>query len=65
MAVADSLFGTWTELGNPCVGENANLTFNSQGTYIQKVEGKKDLYILWPTDGLPKCLLMLVIFGCL
>jgi len=45
MAVADSLFGTWTELGNPCVGTDANLTFNSQGTYILKIEGKKDAFI--------------------
>lgn len=59
MAVADSLFGTWTELGNPCVGKGAELTFSSQSTYIQKVEGKKDMYIFmadrWnpenPIDG--------------
>jgi hypothetical protein len=54
MAVADSLFGTWTELGNPCVGENANLTFHSQGTYIQKVEGKKELYIFMADRWNPK-----------
>jgi beta-xylosidase len=45
MAVADSLFGKWTELGNPCIGTDANLTFNSQGTYILKVEGKKDTFV--------------------
>jgi beta-xylosidase len=45
MAVADSLFGKWTELANPCIGIDANLTFNSQGTYILKVEGKKDTFI--------------------
>ena len=54
MAVADSLFGTWTELGNPCIGENANLTFQSQGTYIQKVEGKKDMYIFMADRWTPK-----------
>jgi len=54
MAVADSLFGTWTELGNPCVGENAHTTFLSQGTYIQKVEGKKDLYIFMADRWTPK-----------
>ena len=54
MAVADSLFGTWTELGNPCVGKNANLTFNSQGTYILKVEGKKDSYIFMADRWTPK-----------
>jgi len=54
MAVADSLFGTWTELNNPCVGEKANLTFSSQGTYIQKVEGKKELYIFMGDRWTPK-----------
>ncbi len=54
MAEADSLFGTWTELGNPCVGENANLTFSSQGTYILKVEGKKDFYIFMADRWTPK-----------
>lgn len=54
MAVADSLFGTWTELGNPCVGENANTTFQSQGTYILKVEGKKDFYIFMADRWTPK-----------
>ncbi len=54
MAVADSLFGTWTELGNPCVGTDAHLTFKSQSTYIQKVEGKKDLYIFMADRWTPK-----------
>jgi len=45
MAVADSLFGKWTELGNPCVGTDANLTFISQSTNILKIEGKKDAFI--------------------
>jgi len=54
MAVADSLFGEWTELQNPCKGENANLTFNSQGTFIQKVEGKKDFYIFMADRWNPK-----------
>lgn len=54
MAVADSLFGPWTELENPCVGENANTTFFSQGTYILKVEGKKDSYIFMADRWTPK-----------
>ena len=45
MAVSDSLFGTWTELGNPCIGPESNLTFKSQGTFILKIEGKKDAFI--------------------
>lgn len=44
-AVADSIWGPWTELGNPCVGEGADLTFQSQSTYILPVGGKKDQFI--------------------
>lgn len=45
MAITDSMFGHWIELGNPCIVNDVNFTFNSQGTYIQKVEGKEDVYI--------------------
>ena len=44
-ASADNIFGPWTELGNPCLGENANTTYNSQSTYILKVSNTKDDYI--------------------
>lgn len=44
-AVADSIFGEWRELGNPCVGEDSDKTFHSQSTYILPVHGKKDQYI--------------------
>lgn len=50
-AVADSIMGPWTELGNPCVGEKAangygpEMTFGGQSTFILPVEGKKDAYI--------------------
>lgn len=44
-AVADSIFGEWTELGNPFVGENSELSFHSQSTYVLPVKGKKDAYI--------------------
>ena len=46
-AVADSLWGPWIELGNPCVGDAAQLanTFESQSTYVLKVPGKDDAYI--------------------
>jgi hypothetical protein len=54
LAVADSLFGTWTELGNPCVGPDSALTFHSQSTYIQKVEGKKDAYIFMADRWTPE-----------
>lgn len=54
MAVADSIFGQWTELGNPFVGDNADKSFHSQGTYIQKVVGKKDLYIFMADRWMPQ-----------
>lgn len=44
-ASADSIWGPWTELGNPCIGENAHLTFLSQSTYILPVQGKEDAFI--------------------
>jgi beta-xylosidase len=58
-AVADQIFGEWKELGNPAVGQDSELTFHSQSTYVLKVEGKKDSYIFmgdrWtpenPIDG--------------
>ena len=47
LAVADSLFGNWTYLGNPCKGkkEEVETTFKSQSTYIIPVMGKKNAYI--------------------
>lgn len=39
-AVADSIFGDWVELGNPCSGDDAELTFYSQSSYILPVHGK-------------------------
>jgi beta-xylosidase len=44
-AVADEIFGNWTELGNPCIGEGSNLTFKSQSTFVLPVHGKNDTFI--------------------
>ncbi len=44
-AIADSIFGNWTELGNFCIGADSALTFRSQSTYILQVAGKKDAFI--------------------
>lgn len=44
-AVADSIWGPWTELGNPCVGPNANLSFGSQSTFVLPVPGKRGAFI--------------------
>jgi hypothetical protein len=45
LAWAPTVFGPWEELGNPCVGDEANLTFRSQSTYVLPVQGKKDAFI--------------------
>lgn len=44
-AVADDIWGPWTELGNPCVGEDAELTFHSQSTYVLPVQGMEGAFI--------------------
>jgi hypothetical protein len=44
-AVAESLAGPWRELGNPCRGENAGLTFGAQSTYVLPVAGKPGAFI--------------------
>lgn len=55
-AVADSILGPWTELGNPCFGADADRTFGAQSTYVFPVEGKKNAYIFmadrWNKDNL-------------
>jgi hypothetical protein len=45
LAWAPTVFGPWEELGNPCVGDGAELTFRSQSTYVLPVEGKKNAFI--------------------
>lgn len=44
-AVADSMLGEWTVMGNPCSGKDADITFYGQSTHVIKVEGKEDAYI--------------------
>ena len=54
-AVSDSLWGPWTELGNPCMGENSEITFGGQSTYILPVAGREDAFIamfdLWRPEN--------------
>ena len=55
-AVADSLTGPWTELGNPCFGPDAHVTFRGQGSFVFQIPGKKDAYLFmidrWDTKDL-------------
>lgn len=53
-AIADNIWGPWKELGNPCVGENAELTFNSQSTFVLQIQGKKDAFIFMADRWNPK-----------
>jgi beta-xylosidase len=58
-AWAPSIWGPWDELGNPSIGKESEITFNSQGTFVLPVQGKKDAFIFvadrWnpanPIDG--------------
>lgn len=54
MFSAPSIWGPWKQHPNPCVGEDARLTFHSQSTYIQKVQGKKDAYLFMADRWTPK-----------
>ena len=45
LAVADSIMGPWTVIGDPCTGKDADKTFYAQSTYVQPVYGKKNLYV--------------------
>lgn len=45
LAVADSVMGPWTVIGDPSTGENADKTFYAQSTYVQPVVGKDGLFV--------------------
>lgn len=56
-AVADSLLGSWTQMGDPCKGENAATTFQSQSTFVLPLPGKTDQFLFmadrWNKTDLP------------
>jgi hypothetical protein len=53
-AVADSIFGPWTESGNPCIGNDSALTFHSQSTCVFPVAGKKNAFIFMADRWVPE-----------
>lgn len=53
-ASADNIFGPWTELGNPCLGQDSLTTFHSQSTYILAVHGKNDAFIFMADRWVPE-----------
>jgi len=44
-AVAENILGEWKQLGNPCIGVDANTTFQSQSTFVLPMPGKKKLFV--------------------
>ncbi|MFO1501530.1 MAG: glycoside hydrolase family 43 protein [Verrucomicrobiota bacterium] len=57
-AVATSIWGPWTELGNPCRGDRAEVTFGAQSTCVFPVAGKPNAFIFmadrWNKLDLPE-----------
>ena len=54
-AVADSVYGPWEELGNPCRGgEQPDLTWGTQGTFLQTLPDGRILAMFdrWKPDSL-------------
>lgn len=56
-AVADSIWGPWRELGNPCRGRGARDTFKAQSTFLLPVAGQPGSFIFmadrWNKRDLP------------
>jgi hypothetical protein len=55
-AVADSPYGPWTELGNPCAGPGATNTFNTQSTFVVALPGQDRFIFIadrWNQSDLP------------
>ncbi len=44
-AVAESIWGPWTELDNPWTGPEAEVSYNSQSTFVLPVPGRAGTYI--------------------
>lgn len=56
LSVADSIWGPWKDLGNPCVGPENRIktTFDSQSTYVLPVAGKAGAFIFMADRWNPK-----------
>lgn len=52
--VANSIWGPWEPIGNPCIGEGSETTFQSQSTYILKVEGLNNAFIFMADRWTPR-----------
>lgn len=54
MFKASHIWGPWEALGNPCKGEDADMTFHSQSTFILPVQGKENAFIYMGDRWKPK-----------
>ncbi len=56
LSAADSIWGPWDELGNPCIGSGEQITntFDSQSTFILSVHGKAGAFIFMADRWRPK-----------
>jgi hypothetical protein len=56
-ATADSLMGEWKLIGSPCIGADAESTFNSQSTFILPLPEEPDRFLFmadrWNRTNLP------------
>jgi hypothetical protein len=44
-AVSDSMLGDWKEMGNPCIGEGSETTFEAQSTCLLPLGGDGDRFV--------------------
>lgn len=56
VAVADSIWGPWTDLGNPCVGSTEEIatTFGAQPTFVLPVEAQPGAFVFMADRWCPK-----------
>lgn len=52
--VADSIWGNWRYMGNPCKGKDSEITYGGQSTYVLPVAGKKDAFIFMADKWQPR-----------
>lgn len=53
LMTAESIWGPWRQLSNPCVGENSELTFGAQSTFVLKIDDDRfvAMFDIWrPSD---------------
>jgi len=51
---SNSIWGPWTYMGNPCVGQGADKTFGGQSTYVLPAPNKKGEFIFMADLWKPK-----------